>query len=90
MNEDVSIGTWLAPLEVNMVHDESFRMKGDCKEHQVILHYSSTDDMKTFNESLAVCGVPVKEDKEQSYLQEDKSNASSHEDKLTKVKLRSG
>ena len=94
VNEDVSVGTWLAPLEVNMVHDESFRMKGDCKEHQVILHYSSIDDMKTFNESLAVnntlCGVPVKEDIEQSDLQEDKTNTTLHEDKLTKGKLRSG
>ena len=61
VNEDVSVGTWLAPLEVNMVHDKSFRMKSDCKEDQVVLHHSSTDDMKKFNESLAVnntlCGV---------------------------------
>ena len=60
-NEDVSVGTWLAPLEVNLVHDDNFRMSGDCKEDQIVLHYASIDDMKRFNDSLSengtLCGV---------------------------------
>ena len=66
-NEDVSVGTWLAPLEVNMVHDKNFRMSGDCQEDQVVLHYASIDDMKHFYDSLSVngtlCGIREKEEK---------------------------
>ena len=67
-NEDVSIGTWLAPFEINAVHDENFRMSGDCEERYYLLHYSSVEDMKQFNESLAanntLCGLKIRKDKE--------------------------
>ena len=69
-NEDVSIGTWLAPLDVNAVHEDNFRMSGDCEERYILLHYATIGDMKKFNESLAsnntLCGVNVIEDKELS------------------------
>ena len=53
-NEDVSVGTWLAPLDVNMVHDERFRMMGDCKENQIVFHHSTINDTVQFNKRLAL------------------------------------
>ena len=56
-NEDVAIGTWLAPLEINRVHDDSFRMSGDCNEKHIVLHYASEKDMKDFSNNLLVSGT---------------------------------
>ena len=64
-NEDVSVGTWLAPLDVNAVHENDFRMSGDCDERFFLIHYSTIGDMKRFNDSLALnntlCGENVKQ-----------------------------
>lgn len=53
-NEDISVGTWLAPLDINMIHDDRFRVMGDCKENQFIFHHSTIKDMIDFNERLAL------------------------------------
>ena len=56
-NEDVAVGTWLAPLEINRVHDDVFRMAGDCDEKHIILHYASKENMKEFSNNLLVGGT---------------------------------
>ena len=52
-NEDVAVGTWLAPLEVNMVHDERFRMSDYCTGDFIIFHPASTEEIKKLNKNLA-------------------------------------
>ena len=63
VNEDVSVGTWLAPLTINAYHDERFRMKGVCREDQIVFHESSIEDMDNFNKSIELknsfCGLWV-------------------------------
>ena len=51
-NEDVAVGTWLAPLEVNMVHNERFRMSNYCTGDFIIFHPASTEEIKKLYENL--------------------------------------
>ena len=72
VNEDVSVGTWLAPLTLNVYHDERFRMKGACREDQIVFHESSIEDMHNFNKSIELknsfCGLWVQRTKGKSGL----------------------
>ena len=54
VNEDVSIGTWLAPFKLNRFHDGRFRMKGDCREDYILYHEAIVEDMNNFNKSLTI------------------------------------
>ena len=90
VNEDVSVWTWLAPLDVNKIHDERFRMYGECKEEYIVLHYSSTYDMHVFNKSLAVdntlCGSQLKRNSEILISNDKKAKSSLQENKPTKTR----
>eukprot|EP00095_Tigriopus_kingsejongensis_P002593 snap_masked-scaffold1258_size52332-processed-gene-0.3 protein:Tk02593 transcript:snap_masked-scaffold1258_size52332-processed-gene-0.3-mRNA-1 annotation:"beta- -galactosyltransferase 6-like" len=54
-NEDVSVGTWLAPLKVNRVHDvrfdTEFRSRG-CQNTYLVSHKQSVAEMKSKQYSL--------------------------------------
>ena len=57
-NEDVAIGTWLAPLEVIRTHDKRFRMFGSCYNNVIVLHpIHSVDKMKNLYNRLTVNGT---------------------------------
>ena len=70
-NKNVSVGTWLTPLDINMVHDGRFRIMGVCKENQTVFHHSSINDMIKFNSRWALsnkfCKEKVEENKDKSY-----------------------
>ena len=90
VNEDVSVGTWLAPLDVKKIHDERFRMYGECKEEHIILHYSSINEMKVFNKSVAVnntlCRWKQKDDKERTIFKGNNTEASLQESKFAQTR----
>ena len=90
VNEDVSVGTWLAPFKLNAHHDERFRMKGVCREDHIVLHYSSINDMKFFNKSLSVnntlCGMQLK-DKGIPTIKGSKANVTFLESKLAEREI---
>ena len=90
VNEDVTVGTWLAPFDVNKIHDERFRMYGECKEEHIVLHYSSTYDMYVFNKSLALdktlCGSQMKRNSDRLISNEKKAKTSLQEGKLAQTR----
>ena len=58
-NEDVSLGTWLAPLKINRIHDPhfntEFKSRG-CFNSYIVTHKQSMDDMIKLNRNLHVNG----------------------------------
>lgn len=58
-SEDVSLGTWLAPLKIKRLHDPhfntEFKTRG-CFNSYIVTHKQSMDDMKKLNRSLRVNG----------------------------------
>lgn len=58
-SEDVSLGTWLAPLKVKRIHDPNFNTEfksRGCYNSYIVTHKQSIDDMKELNRSLHVNG----------------------------------
>lgn len=59
-SEDVSVGTWLAPLKVHKVHDvrfdTEFRSRG-CNNKYLVSHKQSVEDLKSKHYSLQSAGV---------------------------------
>lgn len=59
-NEDVAVGTWLAPLKVNRVHDPrfdtEFRSRG-CSNKYLVSHKQSVEEMKSKQYSLNAKGI---------------------------------
>lgn len=58
-NEDVSLGTWLAPLKVKRIHDPNFNTEyksRGCYNSYLVTHKQSVEDMKELNRSLHVNG----------------------------------
>lgn len=58
-SEDVSLGTWLAPLKIRRLHDPhfntEFRSRG-CFNSYIVTHKQTMDSMKELNRSLNVNG----------------------------------
>lgn len=58
-SEDVSLGTWLAPLKINRIHDPhfntEFKSRG-CFNSYIVMHKQSMDDMRKLNQSLRANG----------------------------------
>ena len=58
-SEDVSLGTWLAPLQIHRIHDPhfntEFKSRG-CFNSYIVMHKQSIDDMKKLNQSLHLNG----------------------------------
>ncbi len=64
-NEDVSVGTWLAPLRVNRVHDVRFdteHVSRGCSNKHLVSHKQSASDMRKKHASLASKGVLCEEE----------------------------
>ncbi|XP_059091229.1 beta-1,3-galactosyltransferase 6-like [Tigriopus californicus] len=59
-NEDVSVGTWLAPLKVNRVHDTRFdteaRSRG-CSKEFIVTHKQSVENMRDKHRHLTEKGT---------------------------------
>ncbi|XP_072000978.1 beta-1,3-galactosyltransferase 6 [Engystomops pustulosus] len=64
-SEDVSLGTWLAPLEVRRVHDPRFdteyKSRG-CNNKYIVTHKQSIEDMLEKHQTLAKDGRLCKEE----------------------------
>ncbi|XP_053308052.1 beta-1,3-galactosyltransferase 6 [Spea bombifrons] len=64
-SEDVSLGVWLAPLEVNRVHDPRFdteyKSRG-CSNKYLVTHKQSIEDMLEKHQTLAKEGKLCKEE----------------------------
>lgn len=60
LSEDVSMGSWLAPLKVNRVHDKRFdteyKTRG-CSNTFVVSHKQSVDDMRRKHANLKKTGI---------------------------------
>ncbi len=54
-NEDVSVGTWLAPLKIHRIHDvrfdTEFRSRG-CNDKYLVSHKQSVEDVKSKHYSM--------------------------------------
>ncbi|XP_063799111.1 beta-1,3-galactosyltransferase 6 [Pseudophryne corroboree] len=64
-SEDVSLGAWLAPLDVNRVHDPRFdteyKSRG-CNNKYIVTHKQSIEDMLEKHQTLAKEGKLCKEE----------------------------
>ena len=60
-NEDVSLGTWLAPLKVNRIDDPAFNMGGlnlgGCSDSHVAIHPVSDTEMDSLDRNLYIHGT---------------------------------
>lgn len=65
-NEDVSVGTWLAPLNILRLHeprfDVEYRSRG-CKNKYLVMHKISPDEMRVRFSNLKVTGKLCHEEK---------------------------
>lgn len=59
LSEDVSLGLWLAPLEINRIHDPRFNtefISRGCKNSYLITHKQSSLQMRELHQSLTATG----------------------------------
>lgn len=59
LSEDVSLGTWLAPLKINRIHDERFDtefVSRGCKNDYLITHKKTAMNMRQMHEHLHATG----------------------------------
>ena len=72
-SEDVSLGVWLSPFNINRIHDIRFDteyMSRGCLNRHIITHKQSADNMKTLFKNLQTFGKLCKNEIEIKYSYE--------------------
>ena len=66
-NEDVSIGTWLSPYDIDRQHDERFKTHpffSDCYDDQIVIAEKSVEEMfamqSSLNDGQGLCSLQEK------------------------------
>lgn len=66
-NEDVSLGTWLGPLDINRIHDVNFNteyMSRGCYNSYLVTHKQTPEDLQQLQKNLQTLGrLCVKENR---------------------------
>lgn len=56
-SEDISVGVWISPYEVERKHDERFNVLGGvCQYRQILSHWQSPDDIRNRYKGLHIHG----------------------------------